>query len=1028
MNVKAPTMTQYLELYSTYPQTLKCPCKQISMNYDTFLSIEYTFHQVCTSVFITQDWINFLNQEYYYGGDLYVDDYRLTSIFTFQALNTFCGLAIQTTSIRLSQFYSTQYVSAFVIPSEIFDPQVQTLVEQFISSTTHDFSLSISTVRDTTQSNALFSSQQTNYEMYLLGGRGYAYTDPWSYGDCSCSLSATCIEQSSMFRYSNGRVLYSVPGMYTGCYIVESLLQSNLQCFYNQTCINKVVSYFVTRPLMNTTALKNSLPSQFLPNSTLKEVINEIMVEQFIPSIIYNSYYNACQPTECTYTYQTKNSIIYIVTTLIGLLGGLITVLKLIIPPVVMFIRKEKERSRPDIAILLLYTSLINVTQTVNVNAPTMTKYLDLYSTYSQALTCPCKQVSISYNTFISIEYTFHQICTSVFISQDWIDYLSKSYGSNGVHMHDFRDTSPFTFQALSTLCDLINQTVSIRLSQFNSSQYVSASVTSSDVFKSQAQSLIDQFRLSATNDFLLSLTTIRNTTQSNALFSGLQTNYYFITQNDTKWPDPYPVAYGNCTCSYSPKCIAQSGIYNYPDPTILFSVPGIYIGCYVIESLLQSDLRCFYNQTCIDQLQAHFLSTSLMNITTLDESLLAVPPSTDERQLRNEKISTRLFIILLTLSLAVLLLYTSLINLTQTVNEKAPTMIKYLELYSTYPQTLICPCTQISINYGTFLSIEYTFHQVCTSFFIKQDWIRYLSDNYQAGNISSYDFRSMGPYLFQALNAFCELVNQTISIRLSQFNSSQYVSASVISSDVFKSQAQSLVNQFNSSTTSDFLLSLTIIRNMTQSNALFAGPLTSYGFGTDIGYDYPFFYPQIYDGCSCEISAVCSYSSRICGSDGCNSPAFYVPGFYMACYIIESLLQSDLRCFYNQTCIDQLQSYFTSSSFINITSLDESLPSRFLPNSTFEEIVNGLMIEQWNPSDQSVMYERYFNACRPSECTYTQQTKNSIIYIVTTLIGLLGGLITALKLIVPRLVQFTAFCIRKWRMRNTAVIPVINT
>ncbi|CAF4234895.1 unnamed protein product, partial [Adineta steineri] len=152
------------------------------------------------------------------------------------------------------------------------------------------------------------------------------------------------------------------------------------------------------------------------------------------------------------------------------------------------------------------------------------------------------------------------------------------------------------------------------------------------------------------------------------------------------------------------------------------------------------------------------------------------------------------------------------------------------------------------------------------------------------------------------------------------------------------------------------------------------------------------------------------------------------VPGFYMACYIIESLLQSDLRCFYNQTCIDQLQSYFISSSAINITSLDKSLSSRFLPNSTFEEIVNGLMIEQWNPSNQSVMYERYFNACRPSECTYTQETKNSIIYIVTTLIGLLGGLITALKLIVPRLVKFTAFFIRKWRMRNAAVIPMIET
>ncbi|CAF4256013.1 unnamed protein product, partial [Adineta steineri] len=294
-----------------------------------------------------------------------------------------------------------------------------------------------------------------------------------------------------------------------------------------------------------------------------------------------------------------------------------------------------------------------------------------------------------------------------------------------------------------------------------------------------------------------------------------------------------------------------------------------------------------------------------------------SIPPSTDEHQLRNEKISTRLFIILLILSLAVLLLYNSLINVTQTVNVKAPTMTKYLELYSTYSQALICPCTQISINYDTFISIEYTFHQVCASVFVKQDWIDYLSKNYQVQSISTFDFRSMGPYLFQALNAFCELINQTVSNRLSQFNSSQYVSASVISSNVFKSQAQSLVDQFKLSTTNDFLLSLTTIRNMTQSNALLAGPLTNYGFETDIGDDDPYMYPQKYDGCSCVASAICSYPSRVCGYDGCTITPLYVPGFYMACYIIESLLQSDLRCFYNQTCIDQLQSYFISSSAI---------------------------------------------------------------------------------------------------------------
>jgi hypothetical protein len=51
-------------------------------------------------------------------------------------------------------------------------------------------------------------------------------------------------------------------------------------------------------------------------------------------------------------------------------------------------------------------------------------------------------------------------------------------------------------------------------------------------------------------------------------------------------------------------------------------------------------------------------------------------------------------------------------------------------------------------------------------------------------------------------------------------------------------------------------------------------------------------------------------------------------------------------------------------------------------------------------------MYDNYYNACQPAQCIYTHQTKNDIIYIVTTLVGLVGGLITVLKLVVPRLVK----------------------
>jgi beta-lactamase regulating signal transducer with metallopeptidase domain len=100
---------------------------------------------------------------------------------------------------------------------------------------------------------------------------------------------------------------------------------------------------------VNVTVLNNSLSSRFVENSTIEELVNQLMVEEWNRSIIYENYYNECQPSQCTYTHQTKNSIIYIVTTLVGLIGGLITVLKLIVPRLVKFIRKNKELTRPEI-------------------------------------------------------------------------------------------------------------------------------------------------------------------------------------------------------------------------------------------------------------------------------------------------------------------------------------------------------------------------------------------------------------------------------------------------------------------------------------------------------------------------------------------------------------------------------------------------------------------------------------------------------------------------------------------------------
>ncbi|CAF1140639.1 unnamed protein product [Adineta ricciae] len=150
----------------------------------------------------------------------------------------------------------------------------------------------------------------------------------------------------------------------------------------------------------------------------------------------------------------------------------------------------------------------------------------------------------------------------------------------------------------------------------------------------------------------------------------------------------------------------------------------------------------------------------------------------------------------------------------------------------------------------------------------------------------------------------------------------------------------------------------------------------------------------------------------------------FIVPGFYIGCYIIESLLQSDLRCFYDQSCLTQLLFYISPSAPLNLIALDKSLLVRSFVNSTIENLMNQLMVEQWTPSP---MFENYYSECMPTKCAYTIETKSTIIYIITVVIGLIGGLTTALKLIVPRLVQFIAFCIRKWRTKRHRIMPIIE-
>jgi hypothetical protein len=298
-------------------------------------------------MFVTQEWINYLLFSKNSSFQITVD-FRQSGMHTFQALNTFCELVDRTIYDSLPQFYLNQYVSTTVTPSDLFQSQIQTSIQQFISSTTNIFLLSLNIIGRTTQANALFAAILTNYGFGIASEGTRLVLVQFIFPNCNCKTQSTCVEQHAIYNYPYNTRMFDIPGLYRGCYIVEALLQSTLECFYNQTCINQLQSHLRSSLPMTIIALNSSLPTNYSVTSTIQQLLDGLMVENWNVSLTYESYYNACQPIECIYTYETRNGVVYIITTIIGLVGGLISVLRVFVPILVKFVRRKRRSATSE--------------------------------------------------------------------------------------------------------------------------------------------------------------------------------------------------------------------------------------------------------------------------------------------------------------------------------------------------------------------------------------------------------------------------------------------------------------------------------------------------------------------------------------------------------------------------------------------------------------------------------------------------------------------------------------------------------
>jgi hypothetical protein len=156
--------------------------------------------------------------------------------------------------------------------------------------------------------------------------------------------------------------------------------------------------------------------------------------------------------------------------------------------------------------------------------------------------------------------------------------------------------------------------------------------------------------------------------------------------------------------------------------------------------------------------------------------------------------------------------------------------------------------------------------------------------------------------------------------------------------------------------------------------------------------------------------------------------------GIRVGCYVVEALLRSDLRSFFDVDCITKLTHTLELSSCpaYSNPSLYRINSSRYRPETSLQELVSNLMIEEWN---NETFYDNYFNICQPKECIVTYISRGNVLYIITTIISLIGGLTEVYKFLTPIMVKLVSDIIwpfaKRTLTRNTiapASVAILGT
>ncbi len=358
--IKNPSISKYEELNSKYPSILYCPCSTFSMSYGRIISLSTRYHSICSSEFLEDYWLSYFTHT---DIDVMTTDFRFGGLSFFNLIKILCETSKQTIDHAITAFRTNRLVTMNVVSSKKISSKIQTRLELFQQRTISSFVHLIQLIRSAIQTNQLAEDMVTNLgplEKYDNESSTWSFRfRPRDFytNNCSCLMSNECTRPVGFYilvtNATRAKPNVAVPGLVLGCYTIDSLLLSTLECFYNQNCIKLLIDNYdfdakgLLRPLDDRAIRIQSLSinnSRFSSNTTIGEIFSQLFVEEWINSTNYTSYYARCKPLECTYTLRKRFHIAYMLAIMLGFCGGLSAILEIILPPIVKLIMRQKTK------------------------------------------------------------------------------------------------------------------------------------------------------------------------------------------------------------------------------------------------------------------------------------------------------------------------------------------------------------------------------------------------------------------------------------------------------------------------------------------------------------------------------------------------------------------------------------------------------------------------------------------------------------------------------------------------------------